>query len=78
MIAVIGAGRNGSTLIARELDRFNKIYVHPVEERFVTKWSDLVKYGYERRNTKLNYRNNNLIYKDINKNLPKNIFIECI
>jgi hypothetical protein len=77
MITVVGAGRNGSTLIARDLNRFDKIYIHPVEERFVSKWSDLVRYGYERRKTKLNYRDDNSVYKDINKKLSKNILFNA-
>ena len=56
MIVIAGAGRNGSTILARQINNFSRIYIHPVEERFTSKWCDLVNFGYERRATKLNYR----------------------
>ena len=57
MIAIFGVGRNGSTLIANYINRITGVFIHPVEERFLSKWHDIVKYGKEKRSTKLNYSN---------------------
>ena len=45
LIGVFGTGRNGSSLIGRLLDGLGDTYVHPVEEKFLTAFSDLSRHG---------------------------------
>ena len=45
LIGLFGTGRNGSTLIGRLLDGLQDTYVHPVEEKFLTAFDDLVRHS---------------------------------
>jgi len=45
MIGIFGAGRNGSTLIARLLDGSPDVWLHPIDVVFLPTWDDLVAHG---------------------------------
>jgi hypothetical protein len=58
LISIIGTGRNGSSLLARMLDGSDDLFVHPVEERLITSFDDLIKRKKVSRNTQQNCRKN--------------------
>ena len=64
LIGIFGTGRNGSTLISRLLDGLEDTYVHPVEEKFLTAFDDLYRFGKVRRLTEQNCTTKKLIYKN--------------
>jgi hypothetical protein len=45
LVAIVGAGRNGSTLLARLLDGSPGLWVHPVEMNYLCVWDDLARCG---------------------------------
>lgn len=56
LIGVFGTGRNGSSLLGRLLDGMENTYVHPIEERFLTAFSDIASIGTVTRATNQNCR----------------------
>jgi hypothetical protein len=54
LVAIVGAGRNGSTLISRLLDGAGTTWVHPVELNYLNAWDDLARIGHVRGLTMLN------------------------
>lgn len=61
LIGVFGTGRNGSSLIGRLLDGLDDTYVHPVEEKFLTGFDDLGKYGRVTRLVEQNCKTSRLL-----------------
>ena len=61
LIGVFGTGRNGSSLIGRLLDGLGDTYVHPVEEKFLTGFDDLGKYGRVTRLVEQNCKTSQLL-----------------
>ena len=51
LIGIFGTGRNGSTMLCRLLDGLGHTYVHPVEEKFLSYFSDLAQKGTVSRET---------------------------
>lgn len=49
LVAIIGTGRNGSTLISRLLDGIPGWFMHPVEVNFLQAMNDIGRYGIVRR-----------------------------
>lgn len=45
LIALFGAGRNGSTMLGRLLDGSGGLWIHPVETAYLTVWDDLARNG---------------------------------
>jgi hypothetical protein len=45
LVAIVGTGRNGSTLIGRLLDGSPELWVHPVELNYLAVWDDLARIG---------------------------------
>ena len=56
LISIIGTGRNGSSMLARMLDGPRDLFVHPVEERLITTFDDLIKRKKVLHNTTQNSR----------------------
>ena len=54
LIGIFGTGRNGSTLLGRLLDGLEDTYIHPVEEKFLTVFNDLVNFGSVKQSTQQN------------------------
>jgi hypothetical protein len=48
LVAIVGAGRNGSTLIARLLDGSPDLWIHPIDVVFLPVWDDEVALGWVR------------------------------
>lgn len=56
MIGLFGTGRNGSSLLLDLLDGSPDLWIHPVETRYLTVFSDLVEFGKVREDTVKNAR----------------------
>lgn len=56
LVAIFGAGRNGSTLLVRSLDASPGLWVHPVDVVYLTVWDDLARRGAVAADTRLNAR----------------------
>jgi hypothetical protein len=76
LISIIGTGRNGSSLLARMLDGPSDLFVHPVEERLITSFDDLIKRKKVLLNTEQNCREHciNDIDKDVSTILLEKYF----
>jgi hypothetical protein len=46
LLAIFGAGRNGSTLLGRVLDGGPDLWMHPVETNYLAVWSDFARQGH--------------------------------
>ena len=68
LISIIGTGRNGSSMLARMLDGPSNLYVHPVEERLITTFDDLIRRKKVLPNTMQNARVHSI--SNIDKNVP--------
>lgn len=45
LVGIFGAGRNGSTLIARLLDGSPDLWIHPIDVVFLPVWNDIAAHG---------------------------------
>jgi hypothetical protein len=68
LVTIIGTGRNGSSMLARMLDGPADLYVHPVEERLITIFDDLIKRKKVSQSTVQNSRKHDI--NNIDKDVP--------
>jgi hypothetical protein len=64
LIAIFGAGRNGSTLMGRVLDGAPGLWMHPVETNYLCVWDDLARRGSLSGPTLMNARTHTLTALD--------------
>lgn len=74
LVAIFGAGRNGSTLLVRSLDASPGLWVHPVDIVYLTVWDDLARRGAVAPDTRLNARTRPV--RDLDGELPAAALVE--
>lgn len=73
LVAIFGAGRNGSTLLGRLLDGSPGLWVHPAETNYLCVWDDLARFGQVRGDTQHNARTRPL--EALDRELPTELLL---